>query len=110
MRVVGPLWKHSFVQIHQHNILRLDLSIEHALHVPMSAQWFLDVSSASILGPQLHWPEPTDVLAIEEHESHHSRSLVNLQQVSTQYHSFHHNSVRINRQNTPSCNWFLEKL
>ena len=70
MRIIVPLGEHSLVQIHQDRVLLGNLSIKDTLHMSMSAETFLDVASPTILGPQLHWLEPLNVLPVEEHEPH----------------------------------------
>ena len=55
------------------------------LHVPVSAEWLLDVTPAAPLGPQLDWLEPVDVLTVEEHEPHHGRLAVDLERVAGQH-------------------------
>jgi hypothetical protein len=50
----------------------------------VSPQRFPDVTSASVLCPQLYRFEPVDVASVEEHESDDGRTLVDFERVACQ--------------------------
>lgn len=50
------------VEVHAHGVVVLDLAVESALHEAVRAQGLLDVSTASVLGPQLYRREPSHVV------------------------------------------------
>ena len=57
-------------------------SVKENLKMSVSPQRFLDMTSSSILSPQLNRTEPVNVASIEEHESNDSWPLVNLERMS----------------------------
>lgn len=77
-RVVIPFGENALVQIHENSVLLSDRPVQNDLHMAMSAEWLLDVASATVLGPQLHWLEPLNVGSVEEHEPNNRRPPVDL--------------------------------
>lgn len=57
-----PLGEHSFVQIHHDGVLLSNGTVKHALHITVGTERFFNMTSAAILGSQLHGLKPMDIL------------------------------------------------
>ena len=72
--------------------------------MPVGTKRLLDVTSSTILRPQLNRFEPVDVSPIEEHKPNDSWSLVNFEGMTGQNSTLDDDAVRVDREERASTN------
>eukprot|EP00047_Mylnosiga_fluctuans_P001154 m.215504 g.215504 ORF g.215504 m.215504 type:complete len:523 (+) comp10148_c0_seq81:71-1639(+) len=94
----GPLRVHALVEVHDDRVVGPQRVVEHALHVPVSADALLDVAAAAKLGRELDRLEPGNVLGREEHVAHDRRPLVDLEGVAAEANALDDHAVGVDRE------------
>ena len=72
--------------------------------MPVGTKRLLDVTSSTILCPQLNRFEPVNVSPIEEHKPNDSWSLVNFEGMTRQNSTLDDDAVRVDREERASTN------
>ena len=102
----GPLRIHSFVQGHTYCVLLIHRSVEDTLHDATCTHGLLDAPASAMFGPQIEWTEPTNVVRVEEHESHGGLLLVHTIRGSRKNGLFYDDAIGIARLDGPDGGQF----